>query len=260
MMIVLHLILALALNAVPIYGTQRWGWSAGTVLVLFWLENLLGALVNCVRIGLHWYLTRKRGHWLGEAQVNGKSTRMSYLAQFAVIALVFTAAHGVFVGAFAFLFGDKHPGDPAWQFSSAQFWLGAKFTAGILVFDLLIDLPTLRSRSFAWLERLSGLKLGRVFVLHIALIFGFMAMAASDSPMAILLVLFGIKALFDLATTGGGNKEKATPAVPEKAPEWALKLLLKAGKQNRAEMEKEWLQRQKQQAAAEANKEKIGRS
>jgi hypothetical protein len=59
----------LLLNAVPAYGIAKLGWSAPTVLVLYWLENLAVALLTTLRIVLHRHWTRKRGHWREQTDI-----------------------------------------------------------------------------------------------------------------------------------------------------------------------------------------------
>src|SRR3954467_12002220 len=59
------LLFALLVNAVPLYGVHNLGWSASTVVALYWSENLALAFFTCARIALHRKLTRKRGHWRG---------------------------------------------------------------------------------------------------------------------------------------------------------------------------------------------------
>src|SRR4051812_37473517 len=103
----LNLVFVLLVNAVPLYGIKYLGWSIGTVLLLYWLENLLVALFTCTRIVLHRALTRKSGHWrtgsLG-VMVNNKPSTRGLLGEYATMAIVFTLAHGIFVFAIVFLF------------------------------------------------------------------------------------------------------------------------------------------------------------
>ena len=213
----IHVLLALLVNAVPVYGVYALGWSATSHIAYFSAEFglhisipiysgglgiLAGALVMLVRIALHRRLTRKRGHWMAEMVVNGVRKQGTYLGQFAMISIIFTLAHGVFVGIFSFALGQNHPDNPAWQFNAEAFRIGAIVMSGILLLDLLIDLPALKQRSFAWLEGVAGRRLLRVLVLHLGLIFGMWAAASSDRPAAMILVLLGLKALFDVLLAG----------------------------------------------------------
>ncbi len=69
--------------------------------------------------------------------------------------------------------------------------------------------------------------MGRVIVLHLAIIFGMMAMAATHSPLGILYVLIGLKALTEIGAVIG---QTASPQNPAEPPAWSLKLVDKLGK------------------------------
>lgn len=232
--------IVLVTNAIPIYGVLRLGWSATNVLVMYWLENLLVAVFTCLRIVLHRQLTHKRGHWrsgqLGSTS-GGKASKAGLLGEYATIAFVFTFAHGIFVAGIALLLTQKHPADPLWQFSGVAFRQGASMLVLVLALGFLADLPGMKARSFAWLKSQVQQRMGRVLVLHLAIIFGMAAMAATDSPLGLLYVLIGLKTLWDLALT----RVVATP-VPNQPPAWLLKFGDRIGKDKggRAGMAEEW--------------------
>jgi hypothetical protein len=190
--------------------------------VLYWFENLLSVLFTSARIALHRRLTRKRGHWragpLG-TKVGDKPRTAGLLGEYATIALVFTLAHGVFVGAFVMIGADNHGDDSRWAFSRDQFMQGAQMMAIALVADFLVDALTMRQRSFAWIKAYVGSRMGRVIIMHLAIIFGMWGMMATESPFAVLYVLIGLKTLWDIVATGATAKE-----LPEEPPAWALKL------------------------------------
>ena len=196
------------------------GWSATTVLVLYWFENLLTAIFTCIRIAVHRQLTRKRGHWrtgqLG-LLVNGQPSRSGLLGEYATMAFVFTLAHGVFVGMIVLLIGREHADDSIWQFSAAQFRQGAGWIALMLALDLAVDLAGIKARSYAALKSYVQARVGRVIVLHLTIIIGMFAMLATHSPFAILYLLIAFKTLWDLATSGSGqDKPVAGQATPPK--------------------------------------------
>ena len=219
----LNMLFVLLVNAVPLYGIKVLGWSIGTVLLLYWLENLLVAVFTTARIALHRALTRKRGHFRGGtlgSKVNDKPSGSGLLGEYALIAFVFTLAHGIFVVAIVFLFGENKPELADWKFSFEQFRYGALQMLAIMGVDFLIDALTLRSRSFAWIKAYVGQRTGRVLVLHLAIIFGMGAMAMTESPIAVLYVLIGLKTLWDLAAS---NTSAKTAVLPPEPPAWALK-------------------------------------
>ena len=220
----LNLLFVLLINAVPLYGVKELGWSASTVVVLYWFENLLTVFFTCARIALHRKLTRKRGYWrkgqLG-TKVNNQPSTAGLLGEYATMAIIFTLAHGIFVGAFVMLAADHSPGDPRWAFSSTQFWQGAQWMATALVADFLADAATIRQRSFAWIRHYVDQRVGRVILLHLTIIFGMGGMMMTESPFAVLYVLIGLKTLWDLVSSSA-SAQAAT--LPDEPPAWALKL------------------------------------
>ena len=189
----------LVTNAIPIYGVIRLHWSVANVLVLFWVENLLVAAFTCLRIAVHRALTRKRGHWrsgqLGAESSDAVGRGATLLGDYATIAFVFTFAHGVFVLAITFILGHNLPNEPNWHFSFDALRQGALLLAGVLAAGFLADLPGMRGRPFAWIRLVVQQRMGRVLVLHLAIIFGMMAMGATNSALGLLFVLIGLKTL-----------------------------------------------------------------
>ena len=238
----LNLLFVLLINAVPLVGVKMYGWSVGVVLMLYWVENLLTAVFTTARIALHRALTRKRGHWrtgtLG-TKVNNKPSRSGLLGEYAVMAFVFTLAHGIFVIAIVFLVGENKPDIQNWKFSFEQFRYGALQLLGVMSVDFLVDALQMRSRNFAWIKAYTEKRMGRVLILHLAIIFGMGAMAMTESPFAVLYVLIGLKTLWDLAASNAGATAAALPPQP---PAWALKFADKVArdKGGAAEMQADW--------------------
>jgi hypothetical protein len=256
----LNLLFVLLVNAVPLYGIRVLGWSIGTVLLLYWVENLLVAVFTCARIALHRALTRKAGHWrtgqLGGVSVNGRPKSFGMLGEYAVIAFPFTLVHGIFVVAIVFIIGANKPELADWRFSYEQFRYGALQMLAVLGVDFLVDALTMRSRSFAWIKAYVGQRMGRVLVLHLAIIFGMGAMAMTESPLAVLYVLIGLKTLWDLAASNAGAKAAALPPEP---PAWALKLADKVAKDKGGarEMRADWTRSAEQMRRAAIEDEEV---
>jgi Family of unknown function (DUF6498) len=220
------ILVALLVNVVPIVGVLRYGWSATNVLVLYWFENVLVAVFTCVRLIVHRRLTRKRGYWrtdqIGGLEVNGKPVHTNILGEYALTAFLFTAAHGVFVGVIVMIFAQNYPDQPMWHVSLPQVARGVLAITAMLGAELLVDLTTIRARSFAEMKGYVQGRLSRVFVLHLAIIFGMLAMAMADSPFGVLYVLIGLKTLADV---GGviGRTSRAAAIDPAAPPEWMLR-------------------------------------
>jgi len=209
----INLLFVLPANAVPLYGVKLLGWSATTVLVLYWFENLLIAAFTCIRIAVHRKLTRKHGHWrpgqLG-LLVNGKPSQAGLLGEYATMSFVFTLAHGIFVAMIVLVVGDNYSDDAMWQFSGAQFRQGAGWIAMVLALELALDMVGIRRLSYAALKSAVQVRVGRVFVLHLTIILGMFAMLLTQSPYAILYTLIAFKTLWEMATTGSGQAKAAS--------------------------------------------------
>ncbi|MEO7325181.1 MAG: DUF6498-containing protein [Dokdonella sp.] len=229
-------------NAIPIVGVLRYGWSASNVLVLYWLESLLIAIFTCLRIAAHCLLTRRKGHWR-EGQLTpspgnlGKYPLM--LRDYAGVAFAFTLVHGIFVIGLTYIFSMKHPDSPVWGFDFVAFGHGAQLIAGVLAAEYCLDLTGMRMRPFAWMRAYTQQRMGRLLVLHLAIIFGMFAAAMTDSPYAILYVLIGLKTLSDLAMSNAGDAPAATADHP---PAWLIKVSTRVGKGkiSGADLEQQW--------------------
>jgi hypothetical protein len=238
-------VLALLTNAVPLVGVLYFEWSAINVLVLYWFENLLIGFCTLVRLVAHRAWTRKRGYWrhsnrLG-IQVDNKPAEMGLIGEYAIATFGFTLAHGVFVGVIVLLLHQNYPDQAMWQLSWQQVLRGALAIAVFLGIELAVDLTRIRGASFAALRDYAQARMGRVIVLHLAIIFGMFAMAMSHSPMGILYVLIGIKTCADLL----GVAARGAPKIAESdtpPPAWAMRMANKLGKDKggAAGLQKQW--------------------
>lgn len=210
------LITALGLNAVPAAGWFLGDWSAGTTLVVFWLETLIGTLLVAGRIVLHRRLRPSQGHWYYEApkahapQPTGTSGS-TYFTAFLVPALVFTLAHGVFLAVLGWMMISKNL-TPEAKLDGDHLLAGL---IGILVFqiaDFLIDLIWLRARSFAWLERLGQQTLGRVIVIHLTIIGGMAAVVFTGAHRNFFGVFIFLKTLLNASLVLPQYNPKTPPA------------------------------------------------
>ncbi len=224
----LNLLFVLGINAVPFYGALYLDWSVSTILVLYWVENFMVIAATSVRIFLHRRWTRKCGHWYGaraelvDGTVSASGNANSFLGSFVGPSLIFTLAHGIFVFAIVYGMGQNHPGEPVWEFSAVQFRQGALTIGVLIILDLLRDLTVLRKRSFAALKIYVDRRMARVIILHLTLIFGMIAIASTDSPLALLAVLIGLKTLVELSAAWFGERPHMDDLPPE-PPAWGLK-------------------------------------
>jgi hypothetical protein len=208
---------ALGLNAVPAAGWFFGEWSAGTMLVLYWLETLIGTLLVGIRIVIHRRLRPSKGHWdyqapEGQQQQQRTSNRSSYLTAFLVPALVFTFAHGVFLAALGGMMIANKNLSPETRIDSHNLLAGL---IGILLFqviDFVVDLIWLRTRPFVWIERLGQVSLSRVIVIHLTIIGGMVAVMFTGANRNFFGVFIFLKTMLNLSLVVPQWKPKAPPA------------------------------------------------
>src|ERR1044072_8949542 len=172
------LITALGLNAIPALGWFVGEWSAGTTLVLYWLETLIGTLLVAFRILLHRRLLPSKGHWDYQApqgQAPQTSRRSRYLSSFLVPVSVFTFAHGFFLAVLGWMMIAKKNLTQEIAVEPSHLLAGLIGIAVFQAVDFFLDLIWLRTRPFAWIERLGQQTLGRVIVIHLTIIGGMAA-------------------------------------------------------------------------------------
>jgi Family of unknown function (DUF6498) len=260
----LNVLFVLALNAIPFYGAMYLGWSISTILALFWVENVMIIAATGVRIVLHRRWTRKCGHWSGAQPqiIDGEmcipGNQNSFLSGYLSTVGIFTFAHGIFVVALVFGMDREHPDQAIWRFSFDQFRNGVIGMAAVLIVDLLADFPRLHRGTFAWLKNYVDRRTARVFILHIALIFGMLAVASTHSPFGLLGVLIGLKALIDVSTARYGESDNLND-LPAEPPAWTMKMVGALGKKkdDPEKFLKKWHDDFAKQRETEALNEKI---
>ena len=186
-----------AANLVALAGVLAGGWRVFDVLMLFWAENVVIGLLNLARMGMV-SLRRETG---GPAMA----------AFFCVHYGLFTLVHGVFL---VTLFGPPgaSPLDGfAFLAAPALAWpLAALAASHGLSFLLNFVMGGEMDRTS--LGRLMSAPYGRVVILHVTIIFGGFAVAASGAPILALGLLVVLKILVDLAAHVAEHRD------PQRAP------------------------------------------
>jgi hypothetical protein len=215
----------LGLNAVPILGFFGAGWSEGTTLAFYWFETVLLTVSVSVLISVHRRRTRCAGHWLGIklGQVSqGPEPDVGEnrgLADFLSVMVPFTLGHGAFVALLTFLGLPNMTGQPSPGL--AELGAGAGWALLFVMIGLRIDLVGIGSRPFAWIETTARSLVGRMVLTHLTIVFGFGAMAYTDSPEALFAVFFGLKTAVDLAR----QIPKGSRAAPSRETPWWVEQL-----------------------------------
>ncbi len=192
-----RVLLALGLNAVPIAGITLASWGSATAMASYWFESLLGVLLVGIRIAAHRRITRKQGHYRAHLNSGAATTgaranasKVTFLAEYLTTGLVFTLAHGFFL-AFFMLVTRLPPDLDALR-------TGISVTAALLLIGFAFDMLGLRERPFAWVKHLAQASLGRIVLIHLALIAGVAQAAIFAKNDLFLLPFAGLKLLADL--------------------------------------------------------------
>ena len=252
------LLRVLGLNAVPVGGVMLAGWSTGTGLTLYWCETLIGTATNALRIALHRRLTGKRGHYRGQLGVEinaadsppprrpsrARTQWRSFLTEYLVSSLVFTFAHGLFLAIILGAFLKSWPAKDDLLYGLAAI---ALFQVGSLGFDLL----SLRDWPFARLKLQVQSAMGRVVLVHVAIIFGMALVFWLDKPGSFFWVFGGLKTLSDVGGLVGAKSgaQAGLAAAPAAPPKWAKNIVAKIAPGE--DFDLVW-QRERERAAREA--------
>jgi hypothetical protein len=205
-----RLFLAGGQNAVPFSGWFLAGWSPATTLALFWFENLVLTVFIAARVAVHWRATRKRGHENG------------FLQNFLITSLVFTVAHGIFLG--LFLFGlMENTVERRDLVSGVQWMLGAQ------VASLLLDLWSIGRWPFAEIRNRTDWMLGRVVAVHLSILIGAVLFMSMGQPRWFFSAFIVLKALIDI-----GSLMPRWQYQPEQPPKWMDRVVTRVGTAPRA--------------------------
>src|SRR5262249_20195037 len=172
-----------------------------------------------------------------------RTTRPStFLTGFLLMSVPFTLAHGVFLAALLGLIWKNVQG--AVDYGDLR--IGIQAAAAVAVVGLVLEVPGIGSRSFAWMQFRAGTVLQRMFLIHLVIIFGLgiAALTGRDSA-AFFGVFFAMKVVLD--TLG-----ELPQWNPEEPPKWLVKFLnrLGDGKEDFAAVYKRERLQEREQAAA----------
>jgi len=189
-----RLFLAGGQNAVPLSGWFLGGWAPGTLLVVFWFENLVLSLFIAARIAAHWQATRTRGHEGG------------FLRTFLLTSLAFTLVHGVFLA----IVIARLPGGSIVRDEVVK---GVQWMLAAQVASLAFDLWRISGWPFAEIRRRTEWVLGRVVAVHLSILVGMFLFMAFDRPAWFFTLFLVPKAMMDLGSLLPQWEPKEPPAV-----------------------------------------------
>lgn len=202
-------------NAIPLLGVLFLGWSLITILVLYWLENGIVGLWNIPRIALAQGVDPK-------APATGGQMSKGVLIPFYIFHYgLFWVVHGIFlsflpamsgIGSFVGQAFDPTTGltsgDPFAFGGEPTAWGTLNVSAAVFAGAAMV---VSHGVTFFWdyVRRGEYLRIspqrqmfavyGRVIVLHVAILFGGIAIAIVGSPIWLLVIFVVAKTFFDLS-------------------------------------------------------------
>ena len=200
------LALLVVMNLIPIAGVIMFGWDVGTLLLLYWVESVVIGLLNIPKILM------ARGE-------EGNSLRRRSLGGRLYLALFFTAHFGAFCfGHYTFLNSFFETIPPLSELLSQLLSMQGLMisAAGLFVSHFLSMLINFLGKG-EYLKRSAGTQMflpyGRIFIMHIVIIFGGIFVEAFGEPMLALLLLVILKIGIDFvshAAEHGGLQLKSS--------------------------------------------------
>jgi len=199
-----------AVNMVPLVGVAFWGWSLMLILVLYWIESGIVGVINVFKIARAAGPSSMR---VGGSRVTLRMSGMAAgLARGGVIGFfilhygIFWTVHGVFVFLLPLFAGMSSVEPGASGLGLSDF--GPLPLEGVGVSALGLAASHGISFFVNYLGRGEYLHVspeqqmmsvyGRVFVLHITILAGAFLVGFFGTPFAALVLLVGLKTLFDL--------------------------------------------------------------
>ncbi len=214
-------------NLIPAFGVVFLGWSVSLILLLYWLENLIGSILWNRLIRRHEAATHLRGHYRNQLGVssNGQAIERFASEHFAGT-VIFTLGHGLFLFVFAFLIldGSAVLEDLPWVLLLA---------AGIAVAAFVEIQPLhrgLERRSFAWLREQARISTWPIVAMHLGVIFGGMALGGAGVGLALVFIALrvGVDLMRVWHRKNPVDESGPPPARPEGMDEAVYALVLAA--------------------------------
>jgi hypothetical protein len=185
---------------------------------------VLGVVLVAARIALHRAWTQKRGHYRrhlgvemsGSLRVAGRKQPVdiapgTLLAEFLWSGTLFTAAHGVFLWLLLAMVLRAPPDLP-------ELRAGVLAMATLQLLGFAYDVPSLAQRPFAWAKGLAERSLGRVVLVHLAILGGALLSFGRPHPERFFFVFGVLKLAADLASW---LSLELPPPDPERPPRFA---------------------------------------
>ena len=220
----MQIILTLLFNLVPASSVVVFGWSAFTLLLLYWLENVIAGAVNAIKIAISGFTSGKE---------NARAT-VGLIPFFIFHYGIFCVIHGLLIWE---LFGDASAAAvPDDGLSSLPLLVMTRLKTDTFFFWNAIALTIFQILTFLiyWLANSSWktadpysqtfAPYGRVVVVHVTIILAGVPVALLGQPLIAVVILAMIKTILEV---GVGRFSDAIVEVREKLADQARKEMKK---------------------------------
>ena len=186
------------INIMPLIGVLFLGWNTGSLLILYWAENIVVGAFNVLKL-----ITLRTDNWVEKAQ------SVVMIPFFIVHYGGFTLAHGIFVFVLASKFSTGHFDTTLWRegggvsqeaWDLVTPWLWASFAImwishGVSFFTNYLGKGENRNVTP---NKLMFEPYKRVVVLHLTILLGASAALVLGQPIGLLIVMVCLKTAVDL--------------------------------------------------------------
>jgi len=172
-------------NLVPVFGVLFLGWDALTILVLYWLESVIMGVLNIPKI----LACRSAEQSASDAALSNLFTAMFYASHYGM----FTGVHGVFL---AEMFGAR-PIIEGLLSGGSIMWTAAIFLISHLA-SMFINFFGKKEYLVRNARRQMFSVYGRVFIMHIVVLLGGIAIQNYGAPLIAVIMLIALKTAIDL--------------------------------------------------------------
>ncbi|HUV39392.1 MAG TPA: DUF6498-containing protein [Planctomycetota bacterium] len=198
-------------NLLPLGGVIFAGWDAGTIVLLYWSENLILGFYTVLRMAFAKVGGLRRG-----------AGRVFAIAFFCVHYGIFCQVHGFFVLMLVSMGRGGTMGEPdfgvlpgilrraIWPFLALAVSHGVSFVQNYLVRGEYVSANVMREM---------GRPYGRIVLLHVVIIFAAMPTVLLGSPMPLVVLLIIGKLAADLVLHARSHRGRSTGNTVEAATE-----------------------------------------
>ena len=197
----------IGMNLIPLIGVFWFGWDAGTIVFLYWLENVVIGILNIPKI-----LSSRAGP-------AGRPNRRESLGGLMFLAGFFSIHYGLFCFGHYMFLSATYESLPEWGeiipalSGSILIWslLGLTFSHGVSMFVNFYGKGEYKTRTP---NKQMFMPYTRILILHVVIVFSSLLAVAMGEGLATLVMLIGVKIGFDLAAHLVEHSEKESLIAP----------------------------------------------